>query len=56
MDEKQQKLLWRRIVLEAQIKGTRLNSINVPKLKELATEQAKIERQMLILDDNNGLF
>lgn len=56
MDEKQQKLLWKWIVLEAQIKGTRLRSDTVKDLRELATQQAKIEQQILILDDNNGLF
>lgn len=53
MDEKQQKLFRQRIVLEAQIKGTRLRSDTIKDLKELATQQAKVEQQILILHENN---
>ena len=53
MDEKQQKLLRQRIILEAKMKGTRLRSDTIKDIKELATKQAQIEQKMLILDDNN---
>lgn len=53
MDEKQQSLLWQRIILEAQIKWTRLSATTTSKLKQLAREQAKVEKNMLLLDTNN---
>lgn len=56
MDEKQQKLLWQWLILEIKIKGTRLSSETVKDLKELAKEQAKLERQILILNDNNVIW
>lgn len=53
MDEKKQFLLWQRIILEAKIKWTRLSATTTKELKEFAREQAKIEKQILLLDTNN---
>lgn len=53
MDEKKQFLLWQRVILEAKIKWTRLSATTTKELKEFAREQAKIEKQILLLDTNN---